>query len=114
MVLVDSVVVRLQVEIAELVRHEEVPVHVDEGAGLVALELARDAPTLSHGHYLMAVFTIEDGMVGYLESPLGGAVTEQLLLDPCSVEIAEEFVSSILEFFELSVRNTIGDVGNDL
>ena len=61
----------------------------------------------------MAVFTIEDGMVGYLESPLGGAVTEQLLLDPCSVEIAEEFVSSILELLELGVRHAIGNMRHD-
>ena len=52
-------------------------------------------------------------MVGDLEGSLRRAVAEQLLLDPCPVEVAQEFVSSILELLELSIGDTVGNVCHD-
>ena len=112
-VLVDSVVVCLEVEIAELVRHEEVAVGVDEGSGLVPSESAGNTTALRQGHDLLAVFAVKDGLLCDLVGSLRGAMTEQLLLDPCSVEVAQELVSSILELLELGVRHAIGNMRHD-
>lgn len=60
MMLVDSVVVRLQVEITELVSHEEVAVCVNEGTPFVARESARDAPTLPQSQDLLAILAVKD------------------------------------------------------
>ena len=52
-------------------------------------------------------------MVRYLEGPLRWAVAQQLLLDPGSVQITEELVSSILELLELGVGHTLRNMCND-
>ena len=52
-------------------------------------------------------------MVRDLERSLRGAIPKELLLNPCAVEVAQEFVSAVLQFLELSVRHSLGDVGND-
>lgn len=52
-------------------------------------------------------------MVSDLEGPLRRAVAQKFLLDPCSVEVAQEFVSPVLEFLELGVGHTIGYMCHD-
>ena len=58
--LVDSVVVCLQIEITELVSHEEVTIRVNEGTRFVARESARDAPTLPQSQDLLAILAIKN------------------------------------------------------
>lgn len=95
-------------------RHEQVTVHVDEGAVLVPFKATGDTLALLHGHDLLAVLTIENGVVSYLKGALRGAVTKKLLFNPCTVEVAQKFVTAILQFFELGIGHTIGNVGNNL
>lgn len=84
-------------------RHEEVAVGVDEGSGLVPSESAGNTTTLRQGHDLLAVFAVKDGLLCDLVSSLRGAMAEQLLLDPSSVQVAQELVSAVLELLELGI-----------
>jgi hypothetical protein len=84
---VNFIVVRLQVKVAELVRHEEVPIRVNKCAVLVTFELTRNALALFHGHDLLAILAVEYGVVRDLEGALRRAVTQQFLFNSRSVEI---------------------------
>jgi hypothetical protein len=101
--LVESNVVCLQVQVAELVCHEEVAVGVDEGPGLVPSESAGNTTALRQGHDLLAVFAVKDGLLCDLVGSLRGAMAEQLLLDPSSVQVAQELISAVLELLELGI-----------
>lgn len=90
---------------------EKVAIGIHKSSLLVALELARYSSTLLQCHYFFTLLAIKDGMISYLVGSFRRAVSKKFLFDSRSVQITQELVAPIFEFFQLGVRYSVCDVG---
>lgn len=104
------IVLTLQVDVAEFMCYKKLTIKVNKGAMFIALHLAGNFLTLLDSHDFTAVFAVENGIISNLKSPFWRAETEELLFNPGTVQIRQELIPTIFQFFKLCISNTISNM----